>query len=155
MPMLQAGDILLYSGRGLFSWLIKLKTGKRYSHCEIYIGHDYAIASRDGKGVGIYRLRKEDLTAILRPLDRVNFRSGMHWFWEKANGQKYDWLGLFNFWIAKWQGHENNRMFCSEFIVRWFREAEHALFPKEVDADGVSPGDLKLSTRVKFIEVKK
>lgn len=150
MFRLQSGDILLYSGKGFFSWVIKLKTGKKYSHCEIYLQDNYSIASRDGKGVGLYRTRYEDLVAVLRPIGHVDLEAGMAWFWKEAFGQKYDWIGLFNFWIAKWQGRENRRMFCSEFVVRWFREAHHALFPQEVDADGVSPGDLKLSTRVKL-----
>lgn len=148
MRGLQRGDILLYNGKSFFSWLIKLKTGAKYSHVEIYIGNGYSVASRDGKGVDIYRTRLSDMEAVLRPNEPFDYHSGMKWFWKDAFGQKYDWLGLLNFWFAKWQGRDNHKMFCSEFVVRWFREAHYPLFPRSVDADGISPGALEHSTRV-------
>lgn len=151
---IQPGDVLLYNGKGLFSWLIKLKTGQLYSHCEVYIGAGKALASRDGIGVGEYLVRTKDLEAILRPVSPPNLIAGYKWFLEEANGQKYDWFGLFNFWWAKWKGQNNNRMFCSEFVVRFFRSAELPLFPRTVDADGVNPGELELSTQLVKIPVE-
>lgn len=151
--MLQPGDILLYDGPGLFSWLIKLKTGQLYSHCEVYRGAGQALASRNGIGVGEYALRTKDLVAVLRPLFALDMPTGYRWFLEEANGQGYDWFGLLNFWWAKWKGRKNKRMFCSEFVLRFYRAAGLPLFPITVDADGISPGELELSLYVEKLPV--
>ena len=139
---LQPGDILLYKGKGLFSWLIRVKTGGHYSHCEVYVKNHRVWASRNGIGVNEYNFSSECLKAVIRPNGQLNWTDATWWFEHVAKGQKYDWVGLLNFYIAKWQGRENNRMFCSEFIVRLFRVLGCALFPLWVDADGIAPSDL-------------
>ena len=145
------GDILLSSGQGFFSALIRIKTGGRYSHVEVYVGNGTTWASRNGQGVNAYPLDLSDVCAVLRPKYRLDWPSGIRWFEENAKGQKYDWLGLLNFYIARWQGRENGRMFCSEFLVRLFREFGCPLFPIEVDADSIAPKDLPHSNMVRLI----
>lgn len=146
------GDVLLYKGKGLFSLLIRLKTGGHYSHVELYVGNGTAWASRNGLGVNAYPLDLTDVIAVLRPKQKLNWSKAIQWFDQVAKGQGYDWLGLLNFYVAKWQGRENNKMFCSEFLVRVFREFDYPLFPETVDADGISPSDLPLSDKVRLIK---
>ena len=145
------GDLLLFKSPGFFSKLIRFKTGGHYSHVEVYVGNGTVWASRDGQGVNAYPLDLSYVAAVLRPRGLLEWQPGIRWFNSVAKGQKYDWLGLLNFYIAKWQGKENRRMFCSEFIVRLFRAFNFPLFPPTVDADGVHPSMLPLSTQVDLI----
>lgn len=145
------GDILLFRSPGFFSWLIRIKTGGHFSHVELYVGNGTVWASRNGLGVERYPLDLDHVVGVLRPTKRLNWAKGIKWFETVARGQKYDWLGLLNFYIAKWQGGENKKMFCSEFIVRVFRAFEAPLFDYHVDADGVAPCDIPHSSYVKYI----
>lgn len=162
--ILHAGDVLLYRPRGLFGWLISVKTWSRYAHVEVYDGHDYALASRDGVGVGRYPYRSEDLAAVYRPRVPFDMNAGRRWF-ATVNGQPYDWFGLLAFTSAKLQGRENGAMFCSEFAVRFLRRCIGAkcahpaaqqgnarvlavlgLDPwNGYDADGLAPGEMAKS----------
>ena len=122
LERLQPGDVLLYRGGGLFSQLIRIKTWSRFSHVEIYDGDGWSWASRNGIGVNRYPVRVDDLDTALRlrpwiPFDMVAARA-----WAlTVQGQGYDWVGLLSFIIAKWQGRENQKQFCSEFAARMFR----------------------------------
>ena len=147
MVPLLPGDILLYEGKGFWAKVIKLKTGSRFSHCELYRGGGVSWASRDGEGVGAYLLRTEDLTAVYRPVGPLDWAAADAWF-ATVDGQGYDWVGLMATVFAKWQGRDNGKMFCSEFLVRVFRALAAPLFPTDVDADGVAPGDVPKSSRV-------
>ena len=49
VPALHIGDLLLYSGSGMFSKLIRIKTWSRYSHCEVVDGFGLSVASRAPK----------------------------------------------------------------------------------------------------------
>ena len=148
---LHPGDILLFDSPGIFSKLIKFKTGGKYSHAEVYVGNNTVWASRNGQGVNSYPLDLTHVVAILRPRGVLEWQPGIRWFHSTAKGQKYDWLGLLNFYFAKWQGKENHRMFCSEFVVRVFRAFNYPLFPNTVDADAVHPSALPLSTQVDLL----
>lgn len=138
--MIRAGDVLLYSGTGFFSKLIKVKTWSAISHVEVSIGNGYSVASRDGQGVGLYPHRATELVAILRPKGPFDVTAAMRWF-QTVDGQGYDWLGLMAFYWAKWQGKENGKMFCSEFAVRFLRAGGVEPFTPETDADAVAPGE--------------
>lgn len=145
------GDVLLYSGSGLFSKLIKFKTWSRISHCEVYDGHGWSVASRDRIGVGRYPVRFDDLVAVLRPLDVFDVRTARRWF-VTVDGQGYDWMGLLAFMSAKYQGRDNARMFCSEFATRYLRAGGCDPF-NGYDADGIAPGEFLKSPT--FAEVYK
>lgn len=151
--ILQPGDVLLYSGTGLVSRLIQLKTWSRYSHCEVYDRQRTSVASRDGIGVGRYLLRLEGLRVVLRPrvtslgmltidghtigLDMSTARA---WF-DLVNGQKYDWVGLLGFLGTRFQGKSaDDKMFCSEFATRFLRKAGFDPF-NGYDADGIAPSE--------------
>lgn len=139
MVGLQKGDILLYAGKGFAARVIQMKTWSRISHCEIYVGDNTSFASRDGIGVGAYPLRTEGLAAVMRPREPLDLVAGSLWF-QTVNGQKYDWLGLLAFASAKFQGRDNNRMFCSEFLARFIRRCGLNIF-NGYDADGIAPGE--------------
>ena len=122
LKSLQPGDVLLYRGTGLFSQAIRVKTWSRFSHVEIYDGDGWSWASRNGIGVNRYPVRINDLDEVLRlrpwvPFDLVAAR---RWAWS-VQGQGYDWVGLLAFIVAKRQGRENNKQFCSEFAARMIR----------------------------------
>jgi hypothetical protein len=139
MLKLQPGDHLLYSGKGIFSWLIKVKTWSRFSHVEIYLGYDQSFASRDGKGVRVYWFRQDDLAAVLRPRKSIDTELGMKWAHEnRVIGQKYDWWGLFRFFTFGTQS--TTKQFCSEAAVRFDKACGFYPFHEKYDADLVSPG---------------
>lgn len=153
--LMRPGDILLYDKSTLFNWIIKLKRGEHYAHVEVYAGGEKSLASRNGIGVNEYPLRLDGLAAIYRVTEPFEFEQGYRWFLDEAKGQGYDWIGLLSFVWAKWQGRENNRMFCSEFVMRLFREMGIALFSAETDADAVSPGMFPYSTITRLIWKRK
>lgn len=137
--VLRAGDVLLYSGKGVFSRAIQFKTWSAISHCEAYVGEGESVASRDGKGVGKYPVRTDGLVAVLRPRDGFDLAAAMEWF-ATVDGQGYDWVGLLAFFTARMQGSKNTKMFCSEFLTRFERAGGVEPFAPEYDADAVSPG---------------
>jgi len=153
--LLLPGDILLYDKNTLFNWIIKLKRGEHYAHVEVYKGGDRAYASRNGIGVDEYPLQLDGLAAIYRVTEPFEFEVGERWFEDEAKGQAYDWAGLLSFVWAKWQGRENGKMFCSEFVVRFFKKMGVLLFSEETDADAVSPGMIPYSQKVRAIWKRK
>lgn len=139
---LQPGDVLLYQGRGFFSWAIRVKTFSPVSHVELAAGDGRAFASRDGEGVGTYPLRKDDLYAILRPT--VPFTE---FEWDAlvkvqahSIGQAYDWWGLFGFFHPGTGVDGTSKAFCSEHIARLFKLAGRPLFGFAYPSDKVTPG---------------
>lgn len=143
-PSLKPGDVLLYAGGSWFARLIQAKTWSRYSHCEVYDGDGFSMASRDGIGVGRYLLRTDGLRVILRPVAKFDAVAARTWF-ATVNGQPYDWFGLLAFANAKRQGRENWKMFCSEFACRCLRAGGVDPF-NGYDADGIAPGEFMKST---------
>lgn len=138
----QPGDVLLYRPSGVFGWLIALKTWHAIAHCEAYAGRGYAVASRDGVGVGRYPVRREGLVRILRPVPAVDMDAAMAWF-ATVDGQKYDWLGLIRF--ATWRAqHPRDRMFCSAFLTRWLRAGHAEPFQPDEDADSIAPFEFQM-----------
>lgn len=166
---LMPGDVLLYGGRSFMSRLIQIKTWSRYSHCEMYDGGGYSLASRDGIGVGRYPVRGDGLLAILRVRVPMDMDAIRNWH-ETVDGQPYDWWGLLAFTSAKIQGRENFKMFCSEYLARALRMGIGAmtLHPAArkgdkralealgldpfngYDADGISPGEIRKSPLLKL-----
>ena len=145
ISQLKPGDVMLYRGTGVFSALIRFKTWSKYSHCEVYEGEGGVVASRDSIGVGRYPFRHEGLSLVVRPKQAFDATTATAWF-ETVNGQGYDWLGLMAFFVAKWQGRENGRMFCSEMAVRFLRAGGVEPFSPEADADAISPGEFAKSS---------
>lgn len=160
--LLLPGDILLYDRDGIFNKLIKWKRGEKYSHVEVFVGGTSTVASRNGVGVGKYELKLDGLAAIYRTSVPLALDKGLAWFNSTdANGKKlvdgqgYDWVGLLSFTFAKFQGRENHKMFCSEFVMRFMRACDVELFATDTDADAISPGLIPYSPRVFPVWVRK
>lgn len=137
------GDCLCYRPSSLFGWIIAVKTWNRISHVEGYFGRGWSIGARE-KGVDFYDFRRDHLARVLRPKKEFDMPVAQQWF-QKVKGQKYDFLGLLCFTLAVKQGAQD-RMFCSEFMTRWYRAGNfHAIAPW-IDADHVAPAQFLQST---------
>lgn len=138
LHVIQPGDILEYDRKGFFNSLIKVKRGEQYSHVEIALSQAETVASRNGIGVGRYPLNLDGLAAIYRSTKPLDIQAGLEWF-QKVNGQGYDWVGLLAFSWAQFRGRTSLKMFCSEFATRFIRHCGVLLFGLQVDADTISP----------------
>tara|TARA_R110000868_G_scaffold273274_1_gene532486 strand:+ start:121 stop:609 length:489 start_codon:yes stop_codon:yes gene_type:complete len=138
--ILKPGDTLLYSPKGIFGWLISIKTWNAISHTEIYIGDGYSVAARGGVGVGTYPVRLDQLIYIYRPNKPFKLAKALKWYLLISRGQRYDWWGLIRFaWRSKIVAdNKDNKQFCSEFATRFYRAGGLDLFNK-YDADAVAP----------------
>lgn len=150
------GDCLLYRPRGVFGWIIAVKTWHRIAHVEVAIGDGEAVASRDGVGVGRYPLRLEDLAYILRPRAPFNLSAALRWF-ATVDDQRYDWVGLMRFvLVGSVAKVANNRaQFCSEFATRFYRAGALEPFHASEDADAIAPATFLLSEDFDHLEVDK
>ena len=141
-PELAPGDVLLYRGRSVWSWLIRVKTWAPVSHVELVAraedGHLVSLASRDGQGVGTYRpIRIPDLYAVLRPARPLHWEGV--WAYHRMHvGDDYDWWGLLRFFTIGRQSE--HKAFCSEYVTRLLRHGGLDPFAVKYDADLVSPG---------------
>lgn len=155
--ILHPGDCLLYRPSSILDWLVCVKTGSRISHVEVFYGTDpklgdpVSIASRPGIGVDLHPLRLKNLAFVRRPKSRtgVSFPAICRFL-----GRKYDWLGLFCFFLAARHG-EKNKFFCSELATTLYRLAivsTEATIPEffqpfnpGAQADHISPADFYLA----------
>lgn len=135
--MLEPGDILLYSGKSIWSWTIKVKTWSDISHVEIFLGEGKTFSSREKQGVNIYDFTSENLVVVLRPNDSIDIGKLLT-FARAVQGQKYDYWGLLRFFKLGKQSQD--KQFCSESVTRACRFAGFKVFAEEYDADLVSPG---------------
>lgn len=143
LKLLQPGDLLIYSGSGFFSRLIKLKTYSEWTHVAIYLGGGKQREFREGAGAQEVPFRTQNLGMIKRRYG-VWSRERSDEYWEEVKDQGYDYWGLILGFLARRQGRENKSMWCSEYVTRDDRnavEGQH-LFSDEIDADGVSPADV-------------
>ena len=145
--LIRPGDILLFDRDGFFGRLIKFKRGERYTHIEVALSENETVASRDGQGVARYPIELRGVAAVYRTRKALDLDAGMKWF-ATVNGQGYDWLGLLAFGWAKFRGRNNNKMFCSEFVVRFIRNCGVELFNPDMDADALSPEGVTYSEDV-------
>lgn len=154
LPDLLPGDCLLYGPKDLFGYVTCLKTWSPDCHVEIYKGAGNSVASRNGIGVNIYPFRRAQLNRILRPKAIMDLDSAMKWFYAKAQGQAYDWLGLLCFMMAVRHGSPK-KMFCSEFATRFYRQAGINPFHPSFDADKIAPGNFLMSPLFEWVWVDK
>lgn len=151
-PKLHAGDVLLYSGKGIFSWLIKAKTMCRISHAELYLGNGTTWTSRDGQGSNFYPLTLENLDTVMRPVQECqgDLIKGIEWA-KQYCGRPYDFKGLLAFSAFRWKPYTQDRFFCSEAVVRFTREAGCEIFNAKFRADDVFPGMLLTSPHLDIV----
>ena len=140
---IEPGDVLLYRGRGLFAWAIRVKTWQPVSHCELANSGASAFASRSG-GVHTYAidLDPKRLYAVLRPAWALDM-AAVRRFHSGCVGQRYDWFGLFRFFVIGKQSQA--KQFCSEYVMRLLRAGGLEPFTPGTDADLVAPGQFFMS----------
>lgn len=135
---MKPGDLLLYAPKGLWGWLIVLKTWARpaVSHCEIYAGDGVSFASRERGGVNYYPTRPNP-RLVLRPNRPLDLPAMKAWC-DSVQGQKYDYIGvIFNFFAAKVAAQD--KQWCSEAATRAYRAGGLEPFHPDYDADRVAP----------------
>lgn len=141
--VLKPGDCLLYRNTWSFiGWLIRVKSWSPVNHVEVYIGDGHTISARS-YGSRVYPLQRDGLFEVWRPREMPMLGDAMAWFMGHANGQRYDFFGLFRFFTIGKQSHD--KQFCSELATRWYRAAGIEPFTPETDADLVSPGMFRTS----------
>lgn len=154
---LRPGDCLLYRAKGVFGWIISIKTWSEIGHVEVFVGKGESVASRDGIGVGRFPLRLAQLAYVLRPRSDVgqtfSLPDALTWF-ELVKGQKYDWFGLLRFaWRSQFvPGDPDNKQFCSEFATRFYRKGGLDPF-NGADADARPPSEFLLSNVYTVVRV--
>lgn len=134
---MRPGDLVLYSGAGLWSWVIKVKTWSPVSHCEVVIGGGQTVTAREGRGVNVYAFTDAHLYAVLRPEWAPNLEAALRWF-RGVQGQPYGyWQALRFFRLGK---EDQTRMMCSPCCARFYRAGGFHAFAGDFDASLVSPG---------------
>lgn len=96
-PDLCPGDLLVFSRRGLFDSIVKIKTWSQATHVEVFVGDGKVAASRNGQGVAKYALDLNGLYCVLRPLLPWNQWNAASAFLRNHYGRPYGWLALFSF----------------------------------------------------------
>lgn len=148
MVAIEHGDVLCYSGHGLFSTLIRWKTWAPrplgISHVELANSGATAFASRDGRGVQTYPVDMDPkrFVAILRPVFALDM-TAVRKFHAECIGQAYDWKGLLRFFT--WGKQSQDKQFCSEYVMRLLRHGGLEPFTPETDADLVAPCQFMMS----------
>jgi len=112
------------------------------------MGKGQSVASRPGKDVNIYPVRTEEVSYVLRPKRELLLDYGMAWF-KSVQYRPYDWWGLLRFFrIGK---YNDNKMFCSEFAINFYRACGFEPFSALLEPDNYSPGMFLASTEFDVI----
>jgi hypothetical protein len=136
--LLQPGDLLVFSRRGLFDWIIKVKTWSQATHTELYIGNNKTLAARNGQGAAMYGLDLTGLYMVLRPQQPFDLVAATSTFYANWNRKPYGWLALFSFVLIDL--HDMG-VFCSELSTLLYRAGKFEPFRKWIEADKVAPAD--------------
>lgn len=151
--VLLPGDALGYRSRGFYGLVQAIKTWERdVGHVEAYIGGNTAVGSRWPKGVQAYGFSAEDISRVWRPVGKFDLSSAMAWFYSKAKGQGYDLLGQMVFYLAIHHGSPR-RMWCSEFLTRFYRSGGFHPFAPAWDADKTAPATFMVPPPCVFEEI--
>jgi hypothetical protein len=131
--------------KSFLSKMIGLWTKSKYSHVEIIIGNLW-VSSVEFKGVHVKPLLPlkdtwdyVDLGDIEFSVDHYN--NIMSWIYSQED-KKYDWVGIFLSQILPLRIQDNNKWFCSEFVVRILQMMGNDLEIQDYQANLVSPGKL-------------
>jgi hypothetical protein len=141
--VISPGDILLYSRSDWASWVVRVKTGSKVTHCEMAWIHDTTLASRPKDGVDTFALETHGLYRILRSKKALNLNK-VHEFHLECRGQFYDWVGLLRF-FAVGGDSDPETQFCSEYLMRLARVGGVDWLARDFDPDLVYPGMLEAS----------
>lgn len=148
LPSLRAGDLLLYSRKGFWPWVIGVKTWSHITHVETYLHDGTVHAAREKEGVGVFSISFDGLVKVRRPLQHFSREKATPYI-AGVEGQAYDFLGLLRFFTIGTQSQ--SKQFCSEDAVRLARAGGVTPFAEDRDADLVSPGELDATPAYKTI----
>lgn len=138
------GDCILYKPSDVVGLIIAIKTWSWTAHIEGYIGNNQSIAARD-TGVNTYPLRNDKYAkCILRPKISFDFNAAMDWYDKCAKGDKYDFEGLFGFFIPdKFDKDDSTvnykKFFCSMLVDMWYVHGNFRPFAVNAPANKISP----------------
>lgn len=151
--ILLPGDVLLFNRKGFFNWVIRRASNRDESHSEVYIGGGITVASRNGKGVSTYDLDTQGLSKILRPKAlQLDWATALKWH-ASVDGSRYDWPGLWRAFVLNRYDTAPDAFWCSEHTTEFMEKLGVPLFPPDVPASSITPGDIAQSlalTPVKF-----
>ena len=143
LPPLQFGDVCLYSHKGFFDTLIRLKTWSRITHVEIYESEGFSLASRNNKGVNRYPF-DPTVFEVRRP-KRMAFDRAAAWTWFKSvQGYPYGFKVLLDFYgfpIPK----TYTGIICSQFADLFLQHCGCDCFPERYSAGKISPRDFDIT----------
>lgn len=157
LRLLRPGDLLFYSGTGFFSRMIKFKTASEWTHVAVYVGNGLQREFKELQDAQEVPFRTANLGMIKRRLGNWDPQLSAE-FWSTVKDQKYDYIGILLSFYARKQGRLNNKMFCSEYVIRDDRRAvtdEVKLVADEIDADGVTPEDVSKSPNTVIVWMAK
>ena len=142
---LKPGDILLYSGTGFASDVIKIKEGEPIdggvSHIEVYAGDGQSWASRDGIGVNLYPFRSDGLQEIRRPVKSFDSAKVIDWF-STFKGAPYGWSDIAE---SVDLSIPQRGMDCSHFASACMIAGDTPHFDDGYPLNKITPRDFRLS----------
>ena len=150
---MKSGDILLYKGKGFWSWVISVGTGSAYTHVSLCVdpGKNLLIEAIAGGGVRAsdIRFRHDYDVYRVKSLHQYDLDKVVSFLVGKLN-LKYDYIGVIALGILKvlrlkkqankWQREKD--YFCSEIICAAFRAGGLDVVPGVAIDSNASPKDI-------------
>ena len=138
---MKPGDILLFHGKGVVPWLIRLAVNSHWSHAAIYAGEAWGqpfIFEAVLEGVRAFPLQvhERDERLVLRPVEDIGasvVQEGL-----KCLGRWYDIVSYPAVFLRalklRWpwlpysvRGKENSLLYCFELVAQAYRDAGYPL----------------------------
>jgi uncharacterized protein YycO len=145
--------ILLYRGRSWVSWLIQKQTRSIYSHAAVELDNGSIVEAWHKGGVRRIFHPQEghtpgtpvDVYGIEAEYDAAMVQA----FLKTQIGKKYDFWSVGRF-LTRRKSPANDKWFCSELVVRAFREGGLALINGQPSEH--SPRDVALSPYLRLVK---
>lgn len=142
--------ILLFSGRGMISRLIRWQTNGRYSHAAIQLPNGEIIEAWHNPARVRVRPPLTDWSNVeafeVEGMSADQWEDSVAWL-RKQVGKKYDFGGVFRF-VTRWRKDQDEKWFCSELVFQAIKEGGVALLER-VGSSQVSPAVLAFSPLLK------
>ena len=139
--------ILLFKGRGLISFLIRLQSRGVYSHAAVELDTGEIVEAWQGSGVRLLKRLKHGRSDVdtftVRNLT-TEHAMGVTSFLTSQIGKPYDYIGVLRFVTRRRKGGPR-KWFCSELVFAAFKAVGISLLER-TEAWEVSPQLLSRST---------
>lgn len=160
---LEEGDIVLTSGHGLISWLIRKFTRCNFSHAAIYVGNGSLLESTNrysfSKNIQRLVFKEPNMVAVLRVNNGLSVpeKKALVNFMRSKVGARYSVpravssvLGSIGRWVRKVLGEGiphflSGSQYCSHYVAEGYANIGIELTEKGIDC---SPGDLFRSNKL-------